>query len=66
MDELPVDLKDFLLKHPFLQLTDGKKVSRLQMHFVMLAVLLKFLLGNEQQCCQWLLVLMPRWAKLRE
>lgn len=40
MDDLPVDLKAFLLNHPFLQLTDGKKVSRLQMHFVMLAVLL--------------------------
>lgn len=40
MDELPVDLKAFLLNHPFLQLTDGKKVSRLQMPFVMLAVLL--------------------------
>lgn len=30
MDELPEDLKAFLLNHPFLQLTDGKKVSTLQ------------------------------------
>eukprot|EP00066_Takifugu_rubripes_P003141 XP_003965517.1 PREDICTED: surfeit locus protein 2 [Takifugu rubripes] len=27
MDELPVDLKAFLLNHPFLQLTDGKKIK---------------------------------------
>lgn len=40
MDELPADLKAFLLNHPFLQLTGGKKVSRLRMHSVMLAVLL--------------------------
>lgn len=29
MDELPADLKAFLLNHPFLQLTDAKKVSEL-------------------------------------
>lgn len=29
MDELPTDLKAFLLNHPFLHLTDGKKVSEL-------------------------------------
>lgn len=29
MDDLPVDLKAFLANHPFLQLTDSKKVSRL-------------------------------------
>lgn len=40
MDDLPADLKAFLLNHPFLQLTDGKKVSRLRMHSAMLAVLL--------------------------
>lgn len=40
MDGLPVDLKAFLLNHPFLQLIDGKKVGRFQMHAVMLAVLL--------------------------
>lgn len=27
MDELPADLKDFLLVHPFLQLTEGKKIK---------------------------------------
>ncbi|KAI3362329.1 hypothetical protein L3Q82_012640 [Scortum barcoo] len=27
MDELPADLKAFLLNHPFLQLTDGKKIK---------------------------------------
>uniref|UniRef100_A0A3B4VQ56 Surfeit 2 n=1 Tax=Seriola dumerili TaxID=41447 RepID=A0A3B4VQ56_SERDU len=27
MDELPSDLKAFLLNHPFLQLTDGKKIK---------------------------------------
>ena len=27
MDELPADLRTFLNNHPFLQLTDGKKVS---------------------------------------
>lgn len=36
MDELPADLKAFLLNHPFLQLTDGNKVSGLQT--LMLAV----------------------------
>lgn len=27
MDELPADLRALILNHPFLQLTDGKKVS---------------------------------------
>lgn len=49
MDELPADLRAFLLNHPFLQLTDGKKVSgQIKSHYmkdtcsynVMLAVLL--------------------------
>lgn len=47
MDELPSDLRAFLLNHPFLQLTDGKKVSEpittldakyMWSHSVMLAV----------------------------
>lgn len=49
MDELPADLRAFLLNHPFLQLTDDKKVSEQNgttlhethcSHAVMLAVLL--------------------------
>lgn len=29
MEELPADVKAFLLNHPFLQFTDGKKVGEL-------------------------------------